>query len=65
MNTNEHEQYLSEFKSYLLDVVSTHKKAQDFLIRSGINTKSGKLSKQYSPSPTKKSQSTCIPKEPA
>lgn len=54
MNTNEHEQYLSEFKSYLREVVSTRKKAQDFLIRSGINTKSGKLSKQYSPSPTQK-----------
>ena len=54
MNTNEHEQYLIEFKTYLREVVSTRKKAQDFLIRSGINTKSGKLSKQYSPSPTPK-----------
>lgn len=54
MNSNEHEQYLSEFKLYLRDVVSTRKKAQDFLIRSGIHTKSGKLSKQYSSAPTQK-----------
>ena len=53
MDTKEHAQYLNEFKAYSKEIISSKEKAQQFLIRSGINTKSGKLSKAYtSLSPT-------------
>ena len=53
MDTKEHAQYLNEFKAYSKEIISSREKAQQFLIRSGINTKSGKLSKAYtSLSPT-------------
>ena len=54
MDTKQHKQLLSEFKAYSKEIVSSKEEAQQFLIRTGINTKTGKLSKAYSsPSPTK------------
>lgn len=54
MDIREHKQYLSEFKAYSKEIISSKEGAQQFLIRTGINTKTGKLSKAYStPSPTK------------
>jgi hypothetical protein len=47
MNTKEHKQYLREFKAYGREILSSRDKAQQFLVRSGINSKSGKLSKNY------------------
>ncbi len=47
MNSREHNKYLKEFKAYTRDVISSKESAQEFLIRSGINTKTGKLSKRY------------------
>lgn len=48
MNTKEHKQYLREFKAYGREILSSREKAQDFLVRTGINTKTGKLTKAYS-----------------
>jgi hypothetical protein len=48
MNAKEHEQYLNEFKIYSKEIVSCKENAKKFLIRAGINTKSGKLTKAYS-----------------
>jgi hypothetical protein len=48
MNTKEHKEYLNEFKAYGRDIISSREKAQDFLIRTGINTKTGELTKAYS-----------------
>ena len=48
MNTEEHKKYLQEFKAYGCEILSSREKAQDFLVRTGINTKSGKLTKAYS-----------------
>lgn len=48
MNTQEHKQYLSEFKAYSKEINASREVAQKFLIRSGIHTKAGKLAKEYS-----------------
>ena len=48
MNTKEHKQYLKEFKAYSKEITSTQESAQKFLVRSGINTPKGKLTKAYS-----------------
>jgi hypothetical protein len=48
MNTKEHKQYLNEFKAYSREITSSQEKARNFLIRTGINTPDGKLSKAYS-----------------
>jgi hypothetical protein len=47
MNTKEHEQYRKEFKSYAKKIISTRENAQNFLIRAGINTPDGELTKEY------------------
>lgn len=48
MNTKEHKQYLNEFKAYSKEIISSQEKARNFLIRTGINTPGGKLSRAYS-----------------
>ncbi len=48
MNSKEHKQYLKEFKEYAKEVTSTRQNALDFLIRTGINTPTGRLTKKYS-----------------
>jgi hypothetical protein len=48
MNTTEHKKYLNEFKAYSREILSTRESAQQFLVRSGINSESGKLTKNYS-----------------
>jgi hypothetical protein len=47
MNNKEHKAYLKEFKEFSNKITSSKEEAKSFLIRSGINTKSGKLSKAY------------------
>jgi hypothetical protein len=47
MNQKEHKAYLKEFKVYSKEIVATKDDAQRFLIRAGINTKTGRLSKRY------------------
>lgn len=47
MNTKEHKAYLKEFKAFSNKITQSKEEAQNFLVRSGINTKSGKLSKPY------------------
>lgn len=54
MNTQEHKQYLSEFKAYSKEIIASREGAQKFLIRSGIHTKAGKLAKAYSVEATQK-----------
>lgn len=48
MNTKEHKQYLKEFRAYSKEITSSQDNAQNFLIRTGINTPTGKLTKAYS-----------------
>jgi hypothetical protein len=48
MNTREHKQYLKEFKEYSREIISSQENAREFLIRTGINTPTGKLTKAYS-----------------
>jgi hypothetical protein len=48
MNTREHKQYLKEFKEYSREIISSQENARNFLIRTGINTPTGKLTKAYS-----------------
>jgi len=47
MNNKEHKAYLKEFKEFSHEITQSKEKAKSFLVRSGINTKSGKLSKPY------------------
>lgn len=47
MNDKEHKAYLKEFKEFSSKITKSKKEAQSFLIRSGINTRSGRLSKPY------------------
>ena len=48
MDKKEHTEYLKEFKAYSKEVTSTKEASQKFLIRTGINTPKGRLSKAYS-----------------
>jgi len=56
MNTQEHKQFLSEFKAYSKEINASREEALQFLIRSGIYTKLGKLTKAYSDSTKPSSQ---------
>ncbi len=47
MNDKEHKAYLKDFKAFSSRITKSKEEAKSFLIRSGINTKSGKLSKHY------------------
>ncbi len=47
MNITEQREYLKEFKKYAKEINSSKESAQNFLIRAGINTKTGRLTKHY------------------
>ncbi len=48
MDKREHSAYLKEFKAYSKEITSTKASTKEFLIRTGINTPTGKLTKAYS-----------------
>jgi len=48
MNAKEHKIYLEEFKAYAKRITATKNSTKDFLVRAGINTPSGRLTKAYS-----------------
>lgn len=48
MDPKEHKLYLEEFKSYSKEIIATKKTTKDFLVRTGINTPTGRLTKVYS-----------------
>jgi hypothetical protein len=48
MDKKEHNTYLKEFKEYSKNITSSKKTTQKFLVRSGINTPTGRLTKTYS-----------------
>ena len=48
MNLKEHKEYLSQFKAYSREIIASKQTALDFLIRTGINTPTGRLTKAYS-----------------
>lgn len=50
MNKKEHKEYLEAFKKYSDKIVSSKKSAMEFLVRAGIHTSNGKLSKAYTSS---------------
>ena len=50
MNTQEHKQYLSEFKAFSKEITASREEALQFLMREGIYTKLGKLTKAYTAS---------------
>ena len=52
MNEFEHSKLLKEFKAYSAKVTATKESSKEFLIRAGINTPTGRLTKAYSPQPT-------------
>ncbi len=49
MNNKEHKELLEAFKKYTNKLLSSKKESEDFLIRSGIYSQKGKLSKNYIP----------------
>lgn len=48
MDKAQHRLYLEEFKAYSKKITSTKDSSKDFLIRTGIITKTGRLTKAYS-----------------
>lgn len=58
MDKREHSSYLKEFIAYSKEVTSTKDSTKEFLIRTGINTPTGRLTKAYSSrmTPSKKSR---------
>ncbi len=48
MNIREHKAYQKEFKAYSREITATKDSTKKFLIRSGINTPTGRLTKTYS-----------------
>jgi hypothetical protein len=46
---NEQKKLIKEFKKYSKEMTATKKSSQDLLIRTKINTKSGKLTAKYRP----------------
>lgn len=55
MNTKDHKEYLKEFKTYSKEITASKETTQDFLVRTGINTPTGRLTKAYSPQTTQNS----------
>jgi hypothetical protein len=47
MDTKEHIIYLKEFKKFAKEINKTKESSKDFLIRAGILTRDGKLTKHY------------------
>jgi hypothetical protein len=52
MNTKDHKVYLKEFKTYSKEITASKEATQEFLVRTGINTPTGRLTKAYSPQTT-------------
>ena len=50
MDKREHTAYLKEFMAYSKEVTSSKDSTKKFLVRTGINTPTGKLTKAYSKS---------------
>ena len=48
MNAKEHKKYLKEFKEFAKGILDSEESTKSFLIDTGINTKTGRLTKQYS-----------------
>ena len=48
MDANEHKMYLKEFKAYARRITATKNSTKEFLVRVGINTPTGRLTKAYS-----------------
>jgi len=48
MNHKEHKEYLKDFKDYSKEILETKESSQEFLIRIGVNTPTGKLTRAYS-----------------
>lgn len=47
MSSKEHKELLEAFKKHTKKMISSEKESQNFLVRSGIHNKKGKLSKNY------------------
>jgi len=47
MDCKEHKEYQKALKKYSEKILSSKKKAQEFLIRAGIHDKNGNLNKHY------------------
>lgn len=47
MNKEEHKELLKAFKKYSDKITASKKESENFLIRTGIHTEKGKLTKQY------------------
>jgi hypothetical protein len=52
MNKKEHKAYLKEFKAYAKEITATRDSTKKFLVRTGINTPKGRLTRLYSTSVT-------------
>jgi len=50
MNPQEHKQLLNEFKAFSKEINASREEALQFLMRAGIYTKLGKLTKPYTAS---------------
>jgi len=48
MDNNKAGSYLKEFKAFSKKITSTEKSTREFLVRAGINTPTGKLTRNYS-----------------
>lgn len=48
MDHKAHLEYLKEFKSYSKEIIASRESSKDFLVRIGINTPTGRLTKAYS-----------------
>jgi len=48
MDIREHKAYQKEFKAYSKEITATKDSTKEFLVRSGINTPTGRLTKTYS-----------------
>ncbi len=56
MDIKEHKAYQKEFRAYSKEVTATKHSAKKFLVRAGINTPTGRLTKAYCrPNNSKKS----------
>jgi len=49
MCTKEQKEFIKEFKKYSKEMTATKESSQKLLIRTKINTKSGKLTAKYTP----------------
>ncbi len=50
MNKKEHTEQLADFKKITNEILSSEKETRAFLVKAGIHTKTGRLTKHYSES---------------